>query len=109
MPPLRVIRAAMLLQQELYATAALDAKTNEVIIKLVNTSATNKALELNIKGLAKTALGNSIILTDKDLKNFNTIDKPNKFIPIESTLSVSKGKTLVNLDGYTFQIIRIKK
>ncbi|MBP6619008.1 MAG: carbohydrate binding domain-containing protein [Leadbetterella sp.] len=96
-------------QQELYATAAFDAKTNEVIIKLVNTSATNKALELNIKGLAKTALGNSIILTDKDLKNFNTIDKPNKFIPIESTLSVSKGKTLVNLDGYTFQIIRIKK
>jgi alpha-L-arabinofuranosidase len=96
-------------QQELYATAAFDAKTNEVIIKLVNTSATNKALELNIKGLAKTALGNSIILTDKDLKNFNTIGKPNKFIPIESTLSVSNGKTLVNLDGYTFQIIRIKK
>lgn len=96
-------------QQELYATAAFDAKTNEVIIKIVNTSATNKTLELNIKGLAKTALGKSIILVDKDLKNFNTIDKPNKFIPIESTLSVSNGKTLVNLDGYTFQIIRIKK
>jgi alpha-L-arabinofuranosidase len=96
-------------QQELYATAAFDAKTNEVIIKLVNTSATNKTLELNIKGLAKTALGKSIILVDKDLKNFNTIDKPNKFIPIESTLSVSNGKTLVNLDGYTFLIIRIKK
>jgi alpha-L-arabinofuranosidase len=96
-------------QQELYATAAFDAKTNEVIIKLVNTSATNKTLELNIKGLAKTALGKSIILVDKDLKNFNTIDKPNKFIPIESTLSVSNGKKLVNLDGYTFQIIRIKK
>ncbi|MCP9755792.1 alpha-L-arabinofuranosidase [Lacihabitans sp. CCS-44] len=96
-------------QQELYATAAFDAKTNEVIIKLVNTSATNKALELNIKGLAKTTFGKSIILADKDLKNFNTIDKPNKFIPIESTSSVLNGKTLVNLDGYTFQIIRIKK
>jgi alpha-N-arabinofuranosidase len=96
-------------QQDLYASASVDEKANEVIIKLVNTSAAAKTLDLNIKGLAKTALGKSIVLIDKDLKNFNTIDQPNKIVPSESNLSISKGETLLKMDAYSFVVLRIKK
>jgi alpha-L-arabinofuranosidase len=96
-------------QQELYASASLDEKTSEVIIKLVNTSAEVKTLDLNIKGLAKTAFGKSIVLIDKDLKNFNTIDQPNKIVPTESNLSITKGKTVVKMDAFSFVVLRVKK
>ncbi|MES2794314.1 MAG: alpha-L-arabinofuranosidase C-terminal domain-containing protein [Bacteroidota bacterium] len=96
-------------QQELYATASVDEKTNEVIIKLVNTSASSKSLELNIKGLAKKTIAKVTVLVDKDLKNFNTIDQPNKIVPIESNINIAKGKTLVNLDAFSFVVLRVKK
>jgi alpha-L-arabinofuranosidase len=96
-------------QQELYASASLDENTNEVIIKLVNTSPAAKKLDLNIKGIAKKTFGKSILLIDKDLKNFNTIDQPDRIVPTESILNISKGKYLVNLEAYSFVVLRIKK
>jgi alpha-L-arabinofuranosidase len=48
-------------------------------------------------------------LIDKDLKNFNTIDQPNKIVPSEVNITVLKGKTLVNMDAYSFVVLRIKK
>ncbi len=96
-------------QQDLYASAAIDDKTNEVIIKLINTSAMAKALELNIMGLTKKTLGKTILLKDKDLKNFNTISQPNKFVPVESSITVTKGKILFSLDAYSFVILRVKR
>jgi alpha-N-arabinofuranosidase len=96
-------------QHEIYASASIDEQTNEIIIKLVNTSSSNKAIELNINGLAKNSSGKSILMIDKDLKNFNTIDQPAKIVPSEFNLNISKGKVLMNLEGYSFQILRIKK
>ena len=96
-------------QQEVYASASFDEKTNEIIIKLVNTSADSKTLDLNIKGISKNTVVKSICLVDKDLKKFNTIEEPNKIVPAETNSSIAKGKTLVNLEGYSFQILRVKK
>jgi alpha-L-arabinofuranosidase len=96
-------------QQDIFASAAIDDKTNEVIIKLINTSSQTKALDLNIKGIAKKTEGKQINLVEKDLNNFNTIDQPNKIKPLESKINITKGKVLITLEPYSFQVLRVKK
>ncbi len=93
----------------LYATASLDEKTNEVIIKLVNTSAEAQSIDLNINGLAAKSNGKLITMLDKDIKNYNTITEPTKIIPSEKMISISQGKTIVVLEPFSFKVFRINK
>jgi alpha-N-arabinofuranosidase len=93
----------------LYAAASIDEKTNEVIIKLINTSAESNIIDLNVNGLSKKADGKIIAMIEKDLKNFNTISEPSKIIPMESAVSIAQGKANVTLEPYSFKVFRIKK
>lgn len=94
-------------KNDLYAAASIDEKTNEVIIKLVNTSAEAQSVDLNINGLAKSTNGKVISMVNEDIKNFNTITEPDKIVPTESAVSITKGKTIVNLEPYSFKIFRL--
>ena len=96
-------------KNDLYATASIDEKANEIIIKLVNTSAEAQSIDLNINGLAKVANGKVISMVEKDIKNYNTITEPNKIVPTESAISITKGKTIVNLEPYSFKVLRVRK
>lgn len=96
-------------QNGLYGTASVDEKTNEVILKLVNTSADNQTIDLNISGLGAKSSGKVISMIEKDLKNFNTITEPNKIVPVETAINIEKGKTLLTLEPYSFKVFRIKK
>ena len=93
----------------MYAAASIDEKANDVIIKLVNTSAEAQFIDLNINGLAKATNGKVISMVDKDTKNYNTITEPNKIVPTESAISITKGKTIVNLEPYSFKVLRVRK
>ena len=96
-------------KNDLYAAASIDEKANDVIIKLVNTSAEAQFIDLNINGLAKATNGKVISMVDKDTKNYNTITEPNKIVPTESAISITKGKTIVNLEPYSFKVLRVRK
>jgi alpha-L-arabinofuranosidase len=96
-------------KNSIYGAASIDEKSNEVIIKLVNTSADTKSIDLNINGLVAKANGKVISMVEKNLKNFNTITEPSKIIPTESAINIEKGKTLVSLEPYSFKVFRIKK
>jgi alpha-L-arabinofuranosidase len=96
-------------KNDLYAAASIDEKANEVIVKLINTSAEAQTIDLNINGLAKYVNGKIISMVDKDTKNYNTIAEPNKIAPTESAISVTKGKTIINLEPYSFKVLRLRK
>ncbi|WP_435355576.1 alpha-L-arabinofuranosidase C-terminal domain-containing protein [Emticicia sp. SJ17W-69] len=93
----------------LYGAASLDEKNNEVILKLVNTSSDKHTIDLNINGLAENAVGKVISMIEKDIKNYNTINEPNKIIPAESEISITKSKANIVLEPYSFKVFRIKK
>ncbi len=63
-------------QDSLYATAAVDAPTGELIIKVVNTSATPKTLNVRLKGKSSVRLstGKCIYLEGDSLRVVNTLD-----------------------------------
>ena len=101
-------------QDSLYASATLDKKTNELIIKIINASKNSQSAEVNIEGLKKIdSKAKVTILQNDDLEATNTLDTPS-FIPLgviapfEKDIE-TKNKTIsLALKGYSFSVIRVK-
>jgi alpha-L-arabinofuranosidase len=92
----------------LFATAAIDENTDEVIIKVVNASKSPKPLELNINGL-NDGNGKIYSMLDKSLTNYNTINAPMKISPSESTIKIDGGRLSLKMEPFSFKVLRIKK
>jgi alpha-N-arabinofuranosidase len=97
-------------QDGLYGSAAFDKNTNEIILKLVNS--TDKAQNANVvldgaKNLSSK--GKIIVLKSDDLNKVNSLEQPMLVSPVEQELTI-KGKTVNQLLApYSFTIIRIKQ
>jgi len=62
----------------LYATAATDAPTGDLIVKVVNTQTVPLETELNFAGATLTGKGTATVLTSKDAKDENSLAEPTK-------------------------------
>jgi alpha-N-arabinofuranosidase len=96
-------------QDSLYAAAALDTKTNELIVKVVNVSGKAQPVSLNLQGLKNsTTQGKLTVLQSNDLNVVNTLDNPQNLAPKESAIAV-KGKAVqLQAQPYSFSIVRVK-
>ncbi|MEO6330677.1 MAG: alpha-L-arabinofuranosidase C-terminal domain-containing protein [Ginsengibacter sp.] len=96
-------------QDSLYATAAIDEKTNELIIKVVNASDKQQVNTISFKGTKKLASKGSLtVLQSDDLYSVNSFDQPQKVSPKETAISLSGKKLNLNAAPYSFSIVRIK-
>ena len=96
-------------QDSLYASATIDKKTNELIIKMVNTSKKAQTADINIEGVKKLeAKARLTLLQNNDLEAINTLDTPSVISPFEKDIE-TKNKTIsLELKGYSFSVIRVK-
>jgi alpha-L-arabinofuranosidase len=96
-------------QNGLYASAAFDKNTNEIILKLVNSG--EKVQTENIVLDSRRKLGTKakmFVLKSEDLSKVNSLEQPTLISPVESEL-VIKGKTVNQvLASFSFSVIRIK-
>ncbi|MGD0757020.1 MAG: alpha-L-arabinofuranosidase C-terminal domain-containing protein [Bacteroidales bacterium] len=96
-------------QNGLYASAAFDKNSNEIILKLVNSG--EKAQTENIVLDSRKKLGPKAkiyVLKSEDLNSVNSLEQPTLVSPVESEI-VLKGKTVNQvLEPYSFSVIRIK-
>ncbi|MGC1391223.1 MAG: alpha-L-arabinofuranosidase C-terminal domain-containing protein, partial [Bacteroidales bacterium] len=96
-------------QNGLYASAAFDNNSNEIILKLVNSG--EKAQIWNILLDSKKKPGpkaKMFVLKSEDLNRVNSLDQPTLLSPVESEIEL-KGKTVNQvLAPYSFSVIRIK-
>ncbi|MGM8362910.1 alpha-L-arabinofuranosidase C-terminal domain-containing protein [Flavobacterium sp. ARAG 55.4] len=95
-------------QNELYATAAKDVTTNELILKLVNTSGKVQDLTINLSGKGVESKGKLIVLTHDKLDDYNTLAEPTKILPVEKEYKLNGKKASVNLPAYSFVILKLK-
>lgn len=96
-------------QDSLYASAALDTKTNEVIIKLVNVSNKAQDVSLNLQGVKKPAAqGTLTVLQSNDPNAVNTLDQPQNLVPKESAIVVKGRSVKLEAKPYSFSVVRIK-
>ena len=95
-------------EDSLYAAAAIDKNTNEVIVKLVNASDKPAIKQLKIDGKKIAATGKLITLQSDDLRAMNSFENPMTVAPKEEQISVNSKGTSLTLKRYSFTVVRIK-
>jgi alpha-N-arabinofuranosidase len=96
-------------QDSLYAAACIDAKTNELIVKLVNASAKEQTNTVSLEGIKKLAAQASLtILQSDNLYSINSFDQPQQVAPKESAIAVNGKKIMLTAAPYSFTVLRVK-
>ena len=100
-------------QDGLFASSVYDSTTGEVIVKVVNTSDQTQSVTLNLQGLKSATTAATITLHSDNMNGENTLDEPEKIIPIQGTIAVTPGKKASSitdeLPAKTFKIYKVKK
>src|SRR5262249_11745665 len=99
-------------QQNLFASASLDDRTGEGILKIVNTDAASREVRISLAGgLAGGAKlgssGKAFILAGADLKAENSLDEPTMIAPVEREIAVSSGEFSYTLAPNSLSVLRI--
>ena len=93
----------------LYASAAFDKSTNEIILKVVNTSDKAQSKEISIESSKKiNGKGKWSVLKSGELKATNSIEKPKQICPSEQTIEVKGKKLSLVTEPYSLNIVRLK-
>jgi len=95
-------------KDSLYASAVIDKRTNELIIKLVNSSSTEQQIELTIEGI-KPAKKSTVmqVLAASDLFSYNTLGELDKLAPAEIPFELNSGKIIRQLLPYSVNMIKV--
>ena len=96
-------------QNGLYASATFDKPTNEIILKLVNS--TDKAQKETITLNSKKNINQKailLVLKSIDLKTINSLEKPTQVSPVEKEIAINGKEVNQVLPPYSFSVIRIK-
>ena len=95
-------------QHQLYASAVKDANSNELIIKVVNSSDSNQNILISPKNGNFNNRGTITKLSHQDLSATNSFDNPNT-IPIStSEFEINNNKIEINLEGQSVNVLKIK-
>tara|TARA_R110000751_G_scaffold226549_2_gene328472 strand:- start:3950 stop:5944 length:1995 start_codon:yes stop_codon:yes gene_type:complete len=94
-------------QHDLYASATLDSKTGEVIVKVVNTSSDAQEVSLNFKGKKIKGNGKVVVLKDENLSQENSFESQDKISPVSEEIKVKGTVASYKTAAYSLNIIRI--
>lgn len=96
-------------RDSLYATACIDKNTKELIIKIVNTSGSEKNSPLQVDGLTTTATTASItILQNDNLTEANSLSNTMNISPKEENITIEANKMQLRLKPYSFTVVKVK-
>ena len=96
-------------QDGLFASAVYDKDSNEVIVKVINTSDKAQEVTLNLKGMKGTHNAQLIFFRSDNLTAENTLEEPEKIIPQTMSITVNAPAQNVSVPARTFCIYKIKK
>jgi alpha-N-arabinofuranosidase len=92
----------------LFYVTTQDTKNGVIYLKVVNTSGNPQPVTLNLKGTAKLAAdGTLIVLKGDKPEDTNTIDNPEKIVPVTSKLTGISKLFTHTFDPYSVNIIKI--
>lgn len=96
-------------QNGLFASAAFDKATGEIILKIVNASDKAFIEPVVIQSARKLApAGKMTVLESKNPDETNSIEKPENVAPKEKQINIKGKKLDLNLDPLSFTIIRLQ-
>ncbi|ULC58027.1 alpha-L-arabinofuranosidase [Flaviramulus sp. BrNp1-15] len=95
-------------QNELFASAVKDVKTNNLIIKAVNTSKENQTIVISTSGTLLKGKGTITILRSDDLLALNSFEKPNNITLLSEEFEIIDEKIVIQLKSQSMNVIKIK-
>lgn len=99
-------------QDGLFASAVVDKKKGEIIVKVANTSDKAQDVTLNLNGLKGSRSATATTLQSDNMDAENTLDNPNQIRPVETTATCEskKNMTVLNdkLPAKSFRMYKIK-
>ena len=101
-------------QDGLFASSVFDKTTGEVIVKVVNTSKQSQPLSIQLLGMKGERTADIITLSHNGkMTDENSLDEPEKIIPILSGMKLDAGKKstllLDDIPAMSFRIYKVKK
>ena len=96
-------------QDGLFASAVYDKDSNEVIVKVINTSDKAQEVTLNLKGMKGTHNAQLIFFHNDNLTAENTLEEPEKIIPRTMSITVNAPAQNVSVPARTFCMYKRKK
>lgn len=94
-------------QDGLYASAVTDKNSKEIIIKIVNSSNTEKTTSYLLEGYKKLAAQANVTVLTGGADQINTVDNPFNVMPVVSTIAVKGKKVNVTLQPFSFTVIKV--
>jgi Alpha-L-arabinofuranosidase len=95
-------------QGGLYASAVVDKRTDELIIKVANRSDSVATLELELQGVRNLkAAGTHIELRSDDMDQVNSIREPLAVSPQEKKVTIDRRRPMLKVTPYSFNVFKI--
>ena len=101
-------------QDGLFASSVYDKTTDEVIVKIVNTSKQAQSVQLNLQGIKGERTAETLTLSHNgSMDDENTLDQPEKITPKAGSVKAEAGKKAAVLNdevpAMSFRLYKIKK
>ena len=100
-------------QNGLFASAAYDAKTGEVIIKIANTSKTGQMVQFNLTGMKGDRIADVLTLCHDGMDDENSISRPEFITPVKGETVIKEidkiSRLRDELPPMSFRIFRFQK
>lgn len=94
-------------QNDMFATAVVDKTTNEVIVKIVNTSAKAQQANFDVKGKKLATKGKMTTLRNDSLSAENGFGKES-VTPKDSEFKLKSSKIDIEVPAQSFVVLRVK-
>ena len=96
-------------QDSLFASATIDKKSNEIILKIINTLGRSQQRNIVIESKGEfSAKANHTILKADKLDDVNSLADPMMIKPVEQELTLTGKNFSLMLPAYSVNVIRIK-
>ena len=95
-------------QNGLFASSVVNKETGEIYIKIINVGSTAQTAKVTLKGLKKAAGAKCITLNSTDPIAENTLDNPNKIVPVETAAQLNGNILETEVPASSFCVYVIK-
>jgi alpha-L-arabinofuranosidase len=100
-------------QDGLHASSVFDKNSDEVIIKVVNTSKATQPVTIQLLGMKGERTAQTLTLSHNGMDDENTLDNPERITPKAGSLKLDagKGSTLLldDIPPMSFRLYKVKK
>jgi alpha-L-arabinofuranosidase len=101
------IKNSLTVTSGLFASATRESKSGEVIVKVVNASASPTEAEVNLRGIKKpSTTAEMIVLTSDNPKDENSLEEPTKVSPKTEKIKLAGPKFKHTFPGNSLTILR---